>query len=95
MKVIYVGGQCKFCSSFPRTNHHRDNLVEQRAYTVTHQQKIATPWGRGVGYLLAEVAIKEGWYWCSCAFREVKGDDEAWQRLMEKNTPKVKELEPV
>ena len=95
MKVIFVGGRCKFCSSFPDTEQHRDSLTLQRAYTVVVHQKISTPWGSGVGYLLAEVSITPGWYWCSCAFREVKGEKQAWSRIMEENRPVTKELEPV
>ena len=94
MKVVYVGGQCPFCEGFPDSAVHADHLTVGRHYTVVRQDKIIAPWAEGVGYLLGEVNITPGWYWCSCAFREVKGDKESWQRIMEQSKPKTKELEP-
>jgi hypothetical protein len=95
MKVIYVGGKCPFCEGFPETSIHEDRLTVNRAYVVTEQHRIIAPWGEGIGYLLAGVTITEGWYWCSCAFREVKGDSEAWERILERAKPKPEKiLEP-
>lgn len=95
MKVIYVGGECKFCCDHPNSDQWPDLLTEGRAYTVTVQRPMQSPSGfKGCGYLLAEVRIDDSRYWCSCSFREIDGDQDSWERIVEKSRPKTKELEP-
>jgi hypothetical protein len=101
MKVIYVGGSCDFCEGFRErypANHNSDetHLTKGRHYTVIEQWMVQAPWATGVGYRLAEYTLPPNWGHCSCGFREIEGDAEAWRRLVRENHPKIKdkELEP-
>ncbi len=102
MKVIYVGGpHCDFCAGVmehsPSEDFEDTHLDKGRCYTVIEQIKYDAPWGKGVGYRLAEIRIREHWVHCSCGFRPIDGDAEEWRRMIRKHRPKTetRELEPV
>lgn len=103
MKVIFVGGECAFCQGFAEhypessASNVNDRLVTGRAYHVVEILEARCWWPpflSGRGYRLAEITLPPNWGHCSCAFREVEGDADAWHRLLEENRPKTKELEP-
>jgi hypothetical protein len=99
MKVVYVGGTCPFCEGFinnPEYLHISDEspLTQGRHYTVVQQFEVTMPWASGVGYRLAEYELPDGWGHCSCGFREIDGDKEAFHKMMRENRPKTRELEP-
>jgi hypothetical protein len=101
-KVIFVGGPpCEFCRAviecFP-TLWRDSTLVKGRAYTVVWTMKCFFPLNTNlstIAYRLAEIdyPTDSGWKHCSCEFREVDGDAEAWQRILQANRPKIRERE--
>ena len=99
MKVIYIGGTCEFCEHLmvvhPTCWQDTSYLVKGRAYTVSEKWPVEIDYHKGFGIRLMEHPLPPGWGYCSCQFREIDGDDDAWQKIMEKNRPKTKELEPV
>lgn len=102
-KVVYVGGTCDFCEGFRKWFNHKElevsetPLVEGRVYTVSHEFHVECWWEpyRGSGYQLVEAPPSHPDYgFCSCQFRDVEGDAEEWERIVQRHKPKTKELEP-
>lgn len=98
MKVIYVGGTCDFCeylvANYPPFVLDETVLVKGRHYTVVERWPYTFGPVSGFGVRVAEYPLPENWGHCSCGFREIDGDAAAWNRIMKKNRPKTKELEP-
>lgn len=100
-KVVFKRGTCAACE------HIRDNypaewdddapLVNGRVYTVkcVNSFTIADKGELVVtGVFIHEYTHPKGWMHCSCQFREIDGDADAWHRIVEKSRPKTKELQP-
>jgi hypothetical protein len=102
VKLVFVGGTCHFCE-YIRDNYPQawvpemdDNfLVRGRTYTLETKFKVTLDGIVGYGIRLRELTLPANHGHCSCMFREIEGDDDAWRRIMEENRPKTKELEPV
>lgn len=86
MKAVYVGGECEFCRDFPDNDPSEPELVAGRAYEIVHQEKMTSPNKgiHGVGYRVAGVSLPAHWYHCSCSFREIDGDPDAWRETFQK-----------
>jgi hypothetical protein len=102
-KVIFVGGPpCEFCRAvieYYPSMWRPSALVKGRAYTVTHTKRCFFPLDLSLSttaYRLAEItypASDTEWQHCSCEFREIEGEADAWQRIVEESRPRTRELE--
>ena len=99
MKAIYIDGTCEFCE-YIMTYHPQcwvngySNYVKGRCYTIVCRKRYSISGIVGYGVKTAENPLPESIYSCSCQFREIDGDKDAFEKMMLKNRPKTKELEP-
>jgi hypothetical protein len=98
-KVVFVGGTCPFCEcvrqNYPNSWDDVTELMKGRAYTVRETDHIDLPEGfTGCGIRVWEYEHPKRWYHCSCQFREIDGDEDAWNQMMHQHRPKTKELIP-
>lgn len=90
MKVVAVERPpCDVCVTDGFRQDER--VVRGRVYTVLSIHRLG---GHGSLFEIAELPLPPCTLFCSCGFSEIDGDMEAWQRVMQKNRPKTKELEP-
>lgn len=103
MKVVCVSvSGCPVCHDYyaltgqPHGLRDEELLTTGRYYTVSQEHsygRVGEP--QGVCYSLWEIPLPEGFGFCSCGFRPVEGDSEAWKRLLRENLPKsIPVLEP-
>jgi hypothetical protein len=95
-KVLYLETTCEFCEYIfehhPDQSSRKSELVSGRAYTVSKTTRMDMGGLVGYGVKLVEYDHPLGWYHCSCNFREIDGDADAWSRIVHASRPK--ELQP-
>lgn len=92
MRVIFLGGTCKFCdyiiANYPQISESVTDLVRGRCYVVREMRRYRVHGLVGYGVTVVDSPLPPQWESCSCQFREIGGDADEWREILRKHKHK-------